>query len=122
RVTIPNTVTSIGEGAFVNCSNLESIAIPDSVTTIGNYAFQQSGLKSITIGSGIKSIGGMAFSDIPWLETFTIYANTPPTLGRGVFEGIGQNFKIIVPLTSSIVLRYKQAAGWKDFADRIAAR
>jgi hypothetical protein len=38
-VTIPDSVTSIGDGAFADCSSLTSITIPNSVTSIGNYAF-----------------------------------------------------------------------------------
>ena len=38
-VTIPNSVTSIGEGAFRNCSSLASVNIPKTVTDIGSYAF-----------------------------------------------------------------------------------
>ncbi|MGN0812486.1 MAG: leucine-rich repeat protein [Candidatus Coproplasma sp.] len=50
NITIPDSVTSIGEFAFYNCSNLESITIPDSVTSIGINAFSgSSSLKSISI-------------------------------------------------------------------------
>ena len=38
-ITIPNTVTSIGEGAFYKCINLTSVTIPNSVTSIGREAF-----------------------------------------------------------------------------------
>lgn len=57
-VSIPNTVTSIGEMAFSNCWTLKSITFPSSVTTIGKQAFQSCiGLTSITIPSNVESIG-----------------------------------------------------------------
>ena len=60
---IPNSVTSIGEKAFLGCSGLTSITIPNSVTSIGEKAFLDcSGLTSITIGNGVKSIGKETFS------------------------------------------------------------
>jgi|GEM_PF-1382330 len=50
---IPNSVSSIGDGAFVGCSGLTSVTIPNSVTNIGNYAFVGcSGLTSISVASG----------------------------------------------------------------------
>ena len=62
-ITIPDSVTSIGESAFEGCSGLTSVTIPDSVTSIGERAFYNcTGLTSITIGNGVKSIGSYAFS------------------------------------------------------------
>ena len=59
---IPNSVTSIGNYTFYNCSGLTSTTIPDSVISIGNYAFEGcSGLINVTIGNSVTRIGEHAF-------------------------------------------------------------
>ena len=63
-VTIPNGVTSIGEGAFSGCRALTSVTIPNSVTSIGNYVFSGcSELKNVIIPDSVTNIGRFAFSD-----------------------------------------------------------
>ena len=62
NLVIPDSVTSIGEYAFSGCSGLTSIDIPDSVTSIGRSAFRGcSGLTSIVIPDSITSIGNYVF-------------------------------------------------------------
>ena len=62
-VTIPNSVTSIGDDAFAYCCNLTSISIPEGVTSIGNKAFYGCySLTSITIPDSVTSIGEGAFN------------------------------------------------------------
>lgn len=85
-VTIPSTITVAGntytvtsiKGAFHNFTNLKEVVIPNTVTSIGDYAFYNcSNLKSLTIGESVKSIGSNAFNKKP---TKTIWLpETPPT-------------------------------------------
>ena len=61
-ITIPNSVTSIGNDAFSNCTSLSSVTIGNNVTSIGEYAFDScSNLQSITIPKSVTRIGKYAF-------------------------------------------------------------
>jgi hypothetical protein len=83
--TIPNSVTSIGDGAFGCCYSLISVTIPGSVTQFGVDAFANcSGLTSVTIGSGITTIGGSAFYGCSSLTTVTI-PNSVTSIGNAAF-------------------------------------
>ena len=77
ELLIPNSVTSIGDYAFYNCTGLTSIEIPNSVMSIGNYAFSGcTGITSITIPNSIASIGNSAFWSCTNLTRVIINSNT----------------------------------------------
>ena len=81
-VTIPNTITSIPNEAFVYRSSLTSITIPNSVTSIGDNAFYScSGLTSVTIPNSVTSIGMSAFSSCSDLTTVNFNATNCTTMG-----------------------------------------
>ena len=68
-------VTSIGYRAFYECWDLESVSIPNSVTSIDNEAFCGSGLTSIILPNSVTEIGSQAFAYCKRLISFTIPAN-----------------------------------------------
>ena len=84
-ITIPNSVTSIGNSAFYGCSGLTGVTIPNSVTSIGNYVFQNcSGLASVTIPNSVISIGNQSFHNCSGLTSLTI-GNSVTSIGNYAF-------------------------------------
>lgn len=72
-ITIPDTVTIIGDNAFAYSVDLQSVTIPDSVASIGSSTFMGCGrLKNVTIPNSVKTIGGSAFQGCICLEHVTL--------------------------------------------------
>ena len=90
---IPNSVTSIGNGAFMWCRNntFTSIVIPESVTTIGNEAF----------------------FDCDQLTSITVLSGFPPMLGYDTYGYVPKNIPVYVPFGT--VEAYQSANGWNEF-------
>jgi hypothetical protein len=82
--TIPNSVTSIGDFAFEGCTSLTNVTIPNSVTSIGWGAFENcSGLTCVTIGNSVTSIGEGAFEYCTSLTSVTIPDSVTVIKGLG---------------------------------------
>ncbi len=93
---IPDSVTSIGPYAFSSCS-LTSITIPDSVTSIGSAAFYYcDSLTSITIPDSVTSIGSSTFSFCSSLTSITI-DNGVTSIGNAAFYGCYRLTSITIP-------------------------
>ena len=101
-VTIGNSVTSIGEGAFWGCTGLTSATIGNSVTSIDAQAFEGcSGLTSATIGSSVASIEIYGFSKCTSLTSITSLATTAPTIQSSTFQNVKTNGTLTVPSGSN---------------------
>ena len=115
-LVIPNSVTSIGNWAFYGCSSLTSVTIPNSVTSIGDAAFNGcSSLTSVTIPNSVTSIGESAFYHCTSLTSITCEATIPPTVGANAFYDVSKSIPVYVPC--GCVKAYKAASGWKDFTN-----
>src|SRR5262245_11988366 len=75
-VTIPNSVTSIGNGAFYDCTSLTNVTLPNSVTHIGDSAFWGTSLTSVTIPNSVTTIGNGAFFYCASLTAITVDSAT----------------------------------------------
>ena len=85
-IIIPDSVTSIGGSAFSNCTALTSVTIGNSVTSIGGSAFRScSSLTSITIPDSVTSIGDFAFDDCSGLTSITI-PDSVTSIGKFAFS------------------------------------
>ena len=113
-VVIPSGITSIA--CFTECTRLSAITIPEGLTTIGSNCFSYcSGFTSMVLPSTLSNIGNNAFHGCQRLNSLTVNAVTPPTigtLGLGTFPGT-----IYVP--SASVQAYKNS--WTNYASRIQA-
>ncbi len=95
--TIPNSVTSIGDQAFMACTNLIDVTIGNGVTNIGHYAFEYcNDLTTITIPNSVTSIGGSAFSGCESLTSITI-PNSVTSIGDGAFYGCTSLTSVTIP-------------------------
>ena len=96
-ITIPSSVTSLGDYCFSNCSGLTSITIPSSVTSLGASCFEWcSGLTSITLPSSVTSLGASCFYFCSGLTSITIPSSVT-SLSESCFCGCRGLTSITIP-------------------------
>ena len=97
EIIIPNSVTTIGEHAFETCTNLTSVTIPDSVTAIGEHAFEAcTNLTSVTIPDSVTTIGEHAFEACTNLTSVTI-PDSVTAIGEHAFEACTNLTSVTIP-------------------------
>lgn len=95
--TIPNSVTTIGNRAFEGCSNLNTITIPNSLTIIGDHAFRScSSLTSVMLPNSITIISAYAFEGCSSLTSIVI-PNSVIAIGNAAFGGCSKLVSVIIP-------------------------
>ena len=135
-INIPDTVTSIGDSAFENCSYLASVSFGSNLTkiTIGNSAFKNcialkkitlpaanvgqlafdncTALNSVVFSKGTESIGRYCFSNCRSLESVTL-PDSASTFGANIFDGCAQDKLVIKCPSGSDAYNYATNAGFK---------
>lgn len=85
RVVIEEGVTQIGSGMFKDCSALEEVVLPNSLTHIHAAAFAHAGVRQIVIPENVVYIGDRAFAHCKNLQSVTCAAQHPMVLGTDLY-------------------------------------
>jgi len=116
-ITFADNPTTIPASAYNKNTDITEITLlPDTITSIGEAAFLGcTGLTTLTIPSNITQLDGVAFANCTNLNEIIIESTVPAKLGEGVFENTTCN--IYVPEGTADL--YKKSSGWSEYADRI---
>lgn len=121
-VTIPQGITTINEGVFMNCYNLNSVQFPSTLTSIGTYAFEDTNLESINWPTSLRTIGGSAFESCDQLKGELLLPSTVTEIGTRAFSYTGYTSVVFPPnLTeiSSSVFSFSKLSGTLTIPDGI---
>lgn len=105
---------TIDHWAFYECINLQSIHIPEGVTTIGNGAFYGCAyLDSLTLPSTLESIADNGFALCAKLKQMRVHATEPPIVDSKTFENVDRSIPVYVPYGTGN--KYRNTEIWKEF-------
>ena len=112
RLILPDTITSIGEYAFYGTQQLRTLDLPTSLTSIGDNTFYGSGMIALTIPNGVTSIGKSAFYEMKNLQSISL-PYTITSIGEYAFYDTRSLAKIDIPagLTSIAAKTFSGASG-----------
>lgn len=113
------TASLVGEGAFMNCPKIDWVALIGENQVIDRGAFYGcTGLETLEVGTGVKSIGDEAFAACENLVKVKIEAPVPPMLGEDAFAGIHQDVEFIIDenLGVEVMIAYANS-DWAKYVD-----
>ena len=118
-VFMGDSLQTIGDSAFSHCSQLSELSLPKNIQSIGHSAFIGcSSLDSLVFtGDGLQTIGDSAFCNCNQLAKISLQDTLPPIIEAHTFESVDRSIPIYVPLGSS--KRYKEAPYWCEFQNFI---
>ena len=140
-VAVPNTVTSIGDGAFFYIPTLTEVSLPRTITRVGrfllagdnavegdsilmrghkevgDYAFYNwDRAERFVVSSSVEQIGERAFAGMTSLKKLYAYPRAVPQLGENVWDGVNQAAATLY-VHGTVVDNYSAAAQWMDFGN-----
>lgn len=119
-IDIPNNITSIDANAFLNCLNLKNVDIVDGITSIGPVAFYGcSNLLDICIYKGVKNIGASAFENCSSLTSITI-PDGVNKFGVDVFSGNNPTLKIKFSFKETMDKFLSMNSSWEKYCEVIS--
>lgn len=114
-IIVSGRITSNDFGIANNYSNcfLLDLSRVTGVTEVPSYAFDYTNLEMVYLPATIEKIGARAFAECSKLSSLTIYAMTPPTLERNVFQGVPEGLVVYVP--AAAIAQYEDVEAWDKF-------
>lgn len=105
-VSIPDSVVSIGDYAFNRCYAMTSVSLPDTITSIGNSSFSECyNLETIDLPEALETIGGSAFSDCHLLDS-VLMPDSVKTIGSSAFSNCRSLTTITLPENITVISGY----------------
>lgn len=118
-IKLPETLLTIGLESFWEIKTMESLVIPNSVKTIDRGNFQYFGIKTLTLGSGLESMGIYCFNQNTNLTDIYSLATVPPTLDANTFCSATEKATWTLHVPYGYADTYRNAPYWDGFKEYV---